>query len=240
MKQKERSKELFQRYCELCRYSCKQLEESKQHGVRTPDLEVLADGITVIAEAKDINANDEDVRCWRETRSGNIVVHRREPGKRARSSIEDARGQLRPYAEAGVPSVIVLYDNILVDGIRPYPNSPFSFSPLSPTDIDIALYGLWQANVRIHQDFKTESLGDTRSGWRQIHDRQIISAVCVVYEHPENEGLFIITYHNYWASAPLPKIFSTEKMTVTLQRLPILTCNQIVGCAFEVKDLICW
>jgi hypothetical protein len=167
-------------------------------------LEILADGLRVIAESKDLNANEDDIRHWRETRSGKIVVHSREPGKRARSSIEEARGQLRPYAQAGVPSVVVLYDNILVDGTRAYPNSPY-FGPLTPTDIDIALYGLWQANIRIHPNFQTESLGDTRSKWRRIHDRQIISAVCVVYEHPENDGLFTITYHNYWASAPLPK-----------------------------------
>lgn len=99
---------------------------------------------------------------------------------------------------------MVLYDNVQVNGTRAYPNSPY-FGPLTPTDIDNALYGLWQANVRIHPDFKTESLGDTRSNWRRIHDRQIISAVCVVYEHPENDGLYNITYHNFWAVVPLPK-----------------------------------
>jgi hypothetical protein len=205
MQQKERSKELFQRYCELRGYGCKQLEESKLPNVRTPDLEILADEVKIIAEAKDLNANDEDIRCWRATLNGEIIVHHREPGKRARSLIEDARGQLRSYAEAGLPSVVVLYDNILVDGKRPYPNSPYAFSPIGPTDIDIALYGLWQANVRFHSDGTTEPLGDTRSKWRRIHDRQIISAVCVLYEHHETEDLFAITYHNHWASVPLPK-----------------------------------
>ncbi len=205
MKREERSKELFQRYCELRGYSCKPVEESTMSGIRTPDLEICADGQRIIAECKDLVANQVDISNWRETNSGKIVVHSREPGKRARSSIEAARGQLRPYAEAGVPSVVVLYDNIQVDGKRAYPNSPHSFGPLSMTDIDVALYGLWQANVRIHADFKTESLGDTRSKWRRIHDRQIISAVCVVYEHPENDWPFNITYHNYWAVVPLQK-----------------------------------
>src|SRR5271154_1163189 len=98
MKRKEQAKELLKRYCELQKYGCEELEESNLFGVRTPDLEIMADGIKVIAEAKDLNANDEDIRCWRETRSGKVVVHGREPGKRARSLIEDARGQLRPYA----------------------------------------------------------------------------------------------------------------------------------------------
>jgi hypothetical protein len=205
MKREEQSKELFQRYCELCGYSCKRLEESKSCGVRTPDLEICADGLRVIAECKDLVANEDDIRNWRETNSGKAVVHSREPGKRARSSIEAARGQLRAYAEAGIPSIVVLYDNIQVDGKRAYHNSPLSFGPLSMTDIDVALYGLWQAHVRIHSDFTTESLRDTRSNWRRIHDRQIISAVCVIYEHTENDGPYNITYHNFWAIAPLPK-----------------------------------
>ncbi|MGH7951781.1 MAG: hypothetical protein ACREFE_07665, partial [Limisphaerales bacterium] len=204
MKRKEIAKNLFIRYCEFYKFNCKEIEESKLHGVRTPNLEISANGVKIIVEAKNLNANDEEIRCWRETRSGKIVVHGREPGKRARSLIEDARGQLRPYAEAGTPSIVVLYDNILVDGTRPGPAIDW-LGPLGPNDIDMALYGLWKANIRLHPDGTTESLGDTRSKWRRIHDRQIISAVCVIYEHPENESLFTIAYHNYWAIAPLPK-----------------------------------
>jgi hypothetical protein len=205
MSNNEISKKLFQRYCESCGYACKLLPKSKTPRIRTPDLEIVTGGVRVIAEAKDLNANANDIRDWKKTLCGEIVVHSREPGKRARSLIAKARGQLRSSVEAGLPSVVVLYDNILVDGVRPYPNSPMALSPLGPMDIDVALYGLWKANVRIHGDLTAESLGDTRSRWRQIHERQIISAVCVVYEHPHNDSLFILTYHNYWARLPLPK-----------------------------------
>ena len=214
LKAKERSKEFFRRYCELREYKCSRIEKSNQQGVRTPDLEMSADGVRVIAEAKDLNANDEDIRCWREERQGNTIVHGREPGKRARSLIESARGQLRPHAEAGVPSIVVLYDNILIDGTRAYPSHPslsFPFSPLTSTDIDVALYGLWQANVRLHPGGQTESLGDTRSRWRLMHDRQVISAVLVLYGHPAKDDLFVFAYHNFWAGAPLPRnIFNGE------------------------------
>jgi hypothetical protein len=62
MKRIEKSKELFQRYCESLGYSCRQLEESKTSGVRTPDLEILSDALRVIAECKDLVANEEDIR----------------------------------------------------------------------------------------------------------------------------------------------------------------------------------
>ncbi len=52
MKRIEKSKELFQRYCESIGYSCRKLEESKTTGVRTPDLEILSDALRVMAECK--------------------------------------------------------------------------------------------------------------------------------------------------------------------------------------------
>lgn len=201
---KERSKELFQHYCQSQGYRCSCVEKSNEWRVRTPDFEVIANDVRIIVEAKDVNANDADIRNWRDTRSGKIVVHSREPGKRARSLIEDARGQLRAYAQAGVPCVVVLYDNIIVDGI-PVSPSVFCWSPISMTDIDVALYGLWQANVRFHPGGRVQSLGDTRSRYRRMYDRQIVSAVIVLYEQPEEKALTTLIYHNYWASTPLPK-----------------------------------
>lgn len=38
-----------------------------------------------------------------------------------------------------------------------------------------------------------------------MHDRQIVSAVIVLYEQREEEALFSLIYHNYWASTSLPR-----------------------------------
>ncbi len=204
MKPDERSKELFQRYSQLRGYTCSCLPESHVPGVRSPDLEVCIGGLRVIAENKDLRATDKEANLWRQTRAGKIVAHGREIGKRARSLIESARGQLRSYAEQGIPTIVVLYDNLLVDGTRPTPSIDL-FGPTGPTDIDVALYGFWQANVRISSTGETQSLGDTRSRWRLMNDREIISAVLVIYEHTEKDDLFVIVYHNYWARIPLSK-----------------------------------
>jgi hypothetical protein len=206
MKVKERCEELFQRYCQLRGYRCSYIKKSDQQRVQMPDFE---NNVKIIAEAKELTANPDDIRLWREERAGKIVVHSRERGKRARDLIEDARGQLRPYARDGMPSVVVLYDNVVVDGIRVDP--VFPISPLSMTDIDVALYGLWQSNVRLHPGSKAESLGDTRSRYRQIwRDRNVFSGVVVLCDYPQGK-LFTITFHNYWASTPLPKnVFDGE------------------------------
>jgi hypothetical protein len=207
---KESPEEIFQRYYRLRGYRSLRVNKSNEHGVRTPDFEIMADNVKIVAEVKELTANEDDLRNWKATLSGEIVVHSREPGKRARSLIEGARGQLRPYADAGIPTIAALYDNIVVDKIR-VGSSKLGFSPLSMTDIDVALYGLWQANVRIHPGYRVESLGDTRSGYRRMPDRKIISAVMVIHEPAESRDPFALTYHNYWASVPLPRnVFSGQ------------------------------
>jgi hypothetical protein len=107
----ERSEEIFQRYCQLRGYCCSRIEKSNEHGVRTPDFEIMVDNIRIVVETKELTANQDDLRNWRATLSGEIVVHNRESGKRARSLIEDARGQLRQFAAVGIPSVAAFYDN---------------------------------------------------------------------------------------------------------------------------------
>jgi hypothetical protein len=147
-------------------------------------------GQEVIVEVKEIEANDEDIRLWRQTRSGKIVAHSREPGMRARRHIRDAIGQLRAYAENGLPTVVVLYDNLLVDGIRPYPFRDL-FGLLGPYDINVALYGLQTANLRLHADGTIQPLGDGRNDKKKLHDRECVSAVSVLYERRENENMFL-------------------------------------------------
>jgi len=198
----EQSEILFQRYCEQQGYDFNRIDESRELGVRSPDFSVSVKGQKIIVEVKEITANEEEIKLWRETRSGKVVVHGREPGKRARKHVEDAVGQLRPYAEKNIPTVVVLYDNIFVDGLRPYPFIDL-FGSLGPYDIDVALFGLQTVNLRIHPDGNTESLGDGRNRRRKVHDRECISAVSVLYEHPDNKSLFMVTYHNFFARTSL-------------------------------------
>lgn len=82
-KQTKRSEVLFRRYCDERGYDCSPIAESGVQRVRSPDFSVLVNGDRIIVEVKEITANDEEVRLWRETRSGKVVVHGREPGRRA-------------------------------------------------------------------------------------------------------------------------------------------------------------
>src|SRR5262245_14250769 len=197
------SETLFQRYCERHAYEYARMDERVAIGVRSPDFDVLVSGTRVIVEVKEMEANEEETRLWRETWSGKIVVHGREPGKRARYLIRRATGQLRPYALASIPTVVLLYDNILVDGARPRPPIDL-FGSVGPYDIDVALFGLQTANVRLHADGSTESLGDGRNRRRRVADLELISAVAVLYEHPIDHFPFVLTYNNFFAKTPLP------------------------------------
>jgi len=202
-KQTTRSEVLFQHYCDERGYGYSRIAESGEQRVRSPDFSILVSENRITVEVKEITANKAEVRLWRETRSGKVVVHAREPGRRAHNQIRAAARQLRQYAKEKCPCVVVLYDNVFVDGTRPHPYIDL-FGHLGPYDIDVALFGLQTANVRLHPDGTSESLPDGRSRSRKVHDLGCISAVSVLYEHPEKMSLFLLTYHNFFARTPLP------------------------------------
>lgn len=204
----EKSELHFQRYCTERGYSCDRILQALELGMRSPDFTVVTKTQTVIVEVKELTANPDEIQDWRKIRSREIVLLAREPGKRARRHIREAIGQLRPYADNGLACVVVLYDNIFVDGTRPNPPIDL-FGPIGPYDINVALYGLQTANVRLHPDGTTQSLGDGRSSKKKLHDRECLSAISVLYERPDNGNLFLCTYHNFFASMNLAKgVFS--------------------------------
>jgi hypothetical protein len=93
-----RSEILFQHYCNQRGYKWSRPETVAKPRIRLPDYLVDVGQTKAAVEVKEIVANREETRLWRESRSGKIVVHGREPGKRARSQIEAAIGQLRSYS----------------------------------------------------------------------------------------------------------------------------------------------
>src|ERR1035441_1852455 len=82
-KQTARSEMLFQRSCDERGYGCSRSAETGKQRVRSPDFSVLVNEKGIIVEVKETTANEAEARLWRETRSGNVVVHCHESGRRA-------------------------------------------------------------------------------------------------------------------------------------------------------------
>jgi hypothetical protein len=164
----------------------------------------------LIVEVKEIQANPSDKNVVRVIHERRVEVFGDEPGRRIRGHIEQAEKQLRRYEAERVPCLVVLYDNIVVNGFRPYLPGGFMVdmsNPLYPYHIDVGMYGLQSVQLRLHQDGQSECVGDVRGGKRTLRagHQDNISAVATLHDYDENYGLFLIVYHNFFAKNPLPK-----------------------------------
>jgi hypothetical protein len=209
-----KSESLFLEYCGVRGYVANKIAVPADK-TRHPDYELIIGQHRIIAEIKELQANREDKRMAKAIQEQRIESFGDEPGRRIRTHIEDAEGQLRCYGRQHLPCLVVLYDNIIVNGFRPNPPELFPAdmgNPLYPYHIDVGMYGLQAACVRIHQDGKTESLGDSRGVKRTLraghHDS--ISAVASLHDYDLNRGLFLVVYHNFYAKNPLPELVFSD------------------------------
>jgi hypothetical protein len=192
----------FAQYCASRGYDCRQLEVN---GRPVPDFEVLASGARIVAEIKEFRANAHDREQARELMQHGISGGEFD-GRRVRRAIEEAAPQLRTFASENVPLLVVLYDNIVVNGTRPYGRCPY----FDPTQIEWGMYGQHVAEFDVPPRGKPIWLGDRRGGNRELTQdtRAYISAVAVLAE----QGEFAWFYHNYFARITLSrKHFGDER-----------------------------
>ena len=194
-----KSEDLFNKYCQNQSYQIRKIKEGTQ---KTPDFIVTTPQGRIIAEIKELCPNDEDIKII-SARGGTIV---KRLGKRVGEKIKQARR--KKFPDHQIPRVIVLYDNIIVDGVRPsYPNYF-----LSSTDISFGMYGELKATI-LYDKAARKILGTKNELGKNQHLRatqsQEISAVCVLSDIDEANTPFLHTYHSVFTAHPLPRqIFS--------------------------------
>jgi hypothetical protein len=209
-----KSEILFLEYCNLRGYVANRLSAPTDGG-RFPDYELVIGTNRIVAEIKEFRANPADRNMTGAIQEGRIQVFGDEIGRRVRTHIEDAERQLRRYESQQVPCLVVLYDDIVVNGSRPNPPGLFPvdvMNPLYPGHVEVGMYGHQVAQVRLHPDGRTESLGDTRGGKRTLRSghQNNISAVATLHDYDSKSGLYLIVYHNFFAKNPLPKSVFTD------------------------------
>jgi hypothetical protein len=113
---------------------------------------------------------------------------------------------LKAFANRYLPCVLVLYDNIVVNGIRPRAVSQL----LEPSLLDFGMYGLQAvdlSNPGINEaGIDTSIIANVRDGKRQMtqDSRVYISAVSVLCEDQNGEEPCLYSFHNWFAKIPLP------------------------------------
>jgi hypothetical protein len=204
-----KSEQLFENYCQIHGYSATRIPADLE-SIRTPDYKVEAFGHSFIIEVKELQPNEEDKRRIRELIEKHFTVGGGTPGKRVFEKIKNAAGQLSKHKDSGLPCVLLLYDNIVVDGTRLH----YQNYLLDPCFIDYGIYGLHSVILSKPNSYPAENpryVGEGRGDKRQLTENQrlYISAVSVLYENQKSGEPFILTYHNFFAKVKLPfDIFS--------------------------------
>lgn len=197
MNRPTKSEELFKRYCADQSYQLEKIQEGVE---QTPDFRVATQHGHVIAEIKEVCPNEEEIAI---AKNGG-GTHWHSIGKRVRAKIEGAMSQTKKYRSESVPCILVLFDNIVVDGVRPlYPNYYFN-----PGEIAFGMYGELKVVVSLDkssgQIIKSQSM---LGGKRKLRPDQgnEISAVCILNECFEQYPPSLLTYHNAFAKIPLSR-----------------------------------
>ena len=217
-----KSENLFFEYCRVRGYLVNRISAPAEGG-QFADYEVLIGKNRMIAEIKEIRANPQDKEMAKAIQERRIQAFGDEPGRRVRTHIEDAERQLRRYDSQQVPCLVVLYDNVIVNGLRPNPPELFPkdvLNPLYPGHIEVGMYGLQIARLRIHQDGRIDALGDSRGGKRTLRSghQDSISAVATPHDYDPDGNLFLIVYHNFFAKHRLPKFVFTHPRDGQLEK----------------------
>lgn len=188
------SEDLFEKFCKENNIVCSKIEEST---TKTPDYKIEIDGVTVIAEIKQIDPNKEEQALIRKLENGEIIRTGGTPGDRVRSKIKSASPQLSKLAKGKHPSIVVLYNNL-----------PFVLgNPTEAYNIRVGMYGLETIVLSISNNYEAPpSVVDRKFGPKrkltEEHNTSI-SAVAVLSLNPEGESSLEV-YHNQFAAIPLP------------------------------------
>jgi hypothetical protein len=190
-----KSEELFKKYCRDQSYQTEKILEGAE---KTPDFKVTTPQGQIIAEIKEVCPNDEDIK----DASGNGGTRVKILGKRVGEKIK--QGTRKKYPDHEIPRVIVLYDNIVVSGIRPmYPNFF-----LSPADIAFGMYGELTTTI-LYDKAAGKILGTRNELGKNQHLRmersQEASAVCLLTDIFDENTPFLYTYHSVFAAHPLSR-----------------------------------
>lgn len=180
------SESLFTGYCDTNGIPCKRIRRSSD---RTPDYCIQLQATDVVCEVKQLNMSAGERDAWMQALkdgSGVQVVK-----NRVRAKVTDALGQLRSAADAGTPTLVVVFDG-----------TPFA-AELDHESVVQALYGTIRNPIRISGDGEPtlgEPFFDSDGAFHSVENSPV-SALAVLEDVGGSWCLRV--YHNSRAAAPL-------------------------------------
>ena len=195
-----KSEALFTSFCRSLGYTLYPIPVQE---TQTPDFMVRAPAGDFFAEVKQLDPNPQDLVLLAQAKRGEAVFVSLNLGGRARGLIEKAADQLRSVKQEGLPGLIILYDNIRLDG-----GINLGPGPLTSDHISAALFGDWVVDVKIDNCSGRIIESIDRHGPHEtvtLDRKTYVSAVIVLCD--DCGPLTAQVYHNPFAAVALPEQF---------------------------------
>jgi hypothetical protein len=201
------SEQHFEAFCRQADIDLTRLPETD---LKTADYSVVIGGQRVIAEIKEINANEDDLRAHQKIMEEQCAVWgTNKVGSRIRYKIDAAKRQIERLTAGTFPGIIVLYDARpeLVRGVWPY-------------EVLVAMYGNETIDLHIskcHAEPVRFGVHRFGKGKKLRHDSHTyISALAVLRETANSDHFHMDFFLNVFADYPLPieHIVHRSDMTV--------------------------
>jgi len=193
------SEKLFEIYCNDRDYICKRIQTSSKS---TPDYELHTLKDKIICEIKQIDPNPDERKIASDYINSSYAEHKYRPGKRVHEDLKKASTQLKTYNKKGVPTLVVVFDNVWNEIGLPFRNNQYT----SDICIDAAMFGEYQ--IDFWPNGKPEKLkgSDLRHGGnRKCTDKMgiYISAVAVLRCNNDLSNISVNIYHNPFSEIPI-------------------------------------
>jgi len=190
------SEQIFERFCKKRGLNFNKIPQGE---MKSPDYYLLLNDYKIVIEVKQIDATKEEWKILQkplEQWDQYDIFHWSTPGDRIRKKITDALPQLKAFAKANLPTILVIYDNI-----KAWPELTDEYA------VRVAMYGIETAIIssEIAPEGGAKILRRWYGSRKRLTSRHntTISAVAVM-EETEND-VSIKVYHNYFAVIPLER-----------------------------------
>lgn len=205
------SETLFQQYCTKGNISCRRLTPDDR---KTPDFELTLGGEKIIAEVKELRPNDgEKIANDEFNEKGFAVWGDKKVGTRVRYKIDESKHQLKRFAEAKYPAILVLYDA-----------RPSNVRGIYAYEILVAMYGFESIDLRVPEDSSEPvRMGKHRfgKGKKVGPDRHsFFSALAVLREVDDSKHLHLDVYDNVFSAYKIPYEYMAAHNEMTVFTIP--------------------
>lgn len=188
------SEAMFQRFCQRHGIPCERVTPGAHP---SPDFVIELVKVRIACEVKQIDPNDEDLAELEQLRSRGSVA--RYVPNRMRGRLKQISRQLKASAQAGTPTLLVVYDN-----------TPFK-QYSDHTQVIEAMFGPETVTVSapLHHRGQTVVSKPYFGGNRGLgpsHNTSI-SAIAILSDGPASEAQTLRLYYNPYAAVPLDPTF---------------------------------